>query len=207
MAKAVLTAPRIISDVRGIRAYTGTFDGRELSVMASGIGMPSMSLYATELYRFYGVERIIRIGTAGGIAGHVARGDVLIATGAHTTSSMNEVRIPSVHFSAVADFHLAAAAMSAALGDPQVKVGTVVSEDHFYFKTPGMLDALAGVGVLAVEMEAAGLYGVAAAEAKAALAILTVSDHVLAEGLDMTAAERESHFDRALELGLAAAFA
>jgi purine-nucleoside phosphorylase len=207
MAEAVLDQPKVVSDVRGIRAYTGTCDGRPLSIMASGMGMPSIAIYATELYRFYGVERIVRVGTAGGIAPGVARGDVVVALGAHTTSAMNEHRIPSVHFSAVADFRLAAAAVGAALGDPDVKVGTVVSEDHFYFKAPGALEALAAHGVLGVEMEAAGLYGVAAAEGKAALAVLTVSDHLVAAGRDMTSGERETQFARALELGVAAALA
>jgi purine-nucleoside phosphorylase len=205
MAKTVLTDPEVVSDVRGIRAYTGTYDSRPLSIMASGMGMPSISLYATELYRFYGVERIIRVGTAGGIARHVARGDVLIGVGAHTTSNMNQLRIPSVYFSAVADFGLAAAAMAAALGDPKVKAGTILSEDHFYLKAPGALEALEAYGVLGVEMEAAGLYGVAAAEGRAALTVLTVSDHLLAPGEDMTSEERETLFGRALDLAVAAA--
>jgi purine-nucleoside phosphorylase len=207
MAKAILADAKCVSDVRGIRAYTGFNDGRRLSIMASGMGMPSISLYATELYRFYGVERIIRVGTAGGIADSVSRGDVLVAVGAHTTSSMNQVRIPSVNFSAVADFHLAGAAIAAAMGDPSVKAGVVLSEDHFYFKAPGAVDALRAYGVLGVEMEAAGLYGVAAAEGGAALAVLTVSDHLIAAGEDMTSEQRETLFERALELAVAAAFA
>jgi purine-nucleoside phosphorylase len=207
IAQTILTEARIVSDVRGIRAYTGTFDGRTVSVMASGMGMPSMAIYATELFRYFGVERIVRVGTGGGIAPSVARGDVVIATGAHTTSAMNELRIPSVHFSAVADFTMTRAAVDAALGDPQVKVGLVLSEDHFYFKVPGAHEALEAYGVLGVEMEAAALYGVAAAEGKAALAVLTISDHLTAKGEDMTAEERETLFQRALDLGLAAAFA
>ncbi|MDR0627237.1 MAG: DeoD-type purine-nucleoside phosphorylase [Bifidobacteriaceae bacterium] len=207
MAKLVLREPKVISDVRGIRAYTGTVDGKRLSIMASGMGMPSISLYATELYRFFGVERIIRVGTAGGISPEVARGDVIVAVGAHTTSSMNELRIPSVHFSAVADFPMAAAAVAAALGDPLVKTGTILSEDHFYFKAPGAMEALEAHRVLGVEMEAAGLYGVAAAEGGAALAVLTVSDHLVVPGRDMTSEERETLFTRALDLALAAAFA
>jgi purine-nucleoside phosphorylase len=206
IAKMVLADPRVVSDVRGIRAYTGAVEGRPLSVMASGMGMPSISLYATELYRFFDVERIIRVGTAGGIAPAVERGDVIVATGAHTTSSMNEARIPSVHFSAVADFAMAARAMAAAGGDPHVRAGSVVSEDHFYFKAPGALEALAAHHVLGVEMEAAGLYGVAASQGKAALTVLTVSDHLLAPGRDMTSEERETLFTSALELALAAAF-
>ncbi|MDR0366689.1 MAG: DeoD-type purine-nucleoside phosphorylase [Bifidobacteriaceae bacterium] len=205
IAESILAEPRIISDVRGIRAYTGNYDGHPLSVMASGMGMPSISIYATELFRFYGVERIVRVGTAGGIAPQVARGDVVIAAGAHTTSAMNEIRIPTVHFSAVADFPMAARATAASLGDPTVKTGVVITEDHFYFKAPGVVEALAAYGVLAVEMEAAGLYGVAAAEGKAALAVLTVSDHLTAEGRDMTSQERETSYHRALDLALAAA--
>jgi purine-nucleoside phosphorylase len=139
MAKAVLENPRVISDVRGIRAYTGEVDGRPLSIMASGMGMPSITLYATELYRFYDVRRVIRVGTAGGIAASVDRGDVIVAVGAHTTSNINELRIPSVNFAAVADFGLASAAVAAALGDPAVKAGPILSEDHFYFKAPGAL--------------------------------------------------------------------
>jgi purine-nucleoside phosphorylase len=200
-----LDQPEVISDVRGIRAYTGTYEGSPLSIMASGMGMPSMSLYATELYRFYGVERIVRVGTAGGIAPQVERGDVLIAAGAHSTSNMNQLRIPSVNFSAVADPAMTAAAMASAAGDSQVKAGVVVSEDHFYFKAPGVLEALAAHGVLGVEMEAAGLYGVAAAEGKAALAVLTVSDHLTVPGRDMTSEERETQFERSLAVALAAA--
>ncbi|MDR3359689.1 MAG: DeoD-type purine-nucleoside phosphorylase [Bifidobacteriaceae bacterium] len=207
IAKALLAEPKVISDVRGVRAYTGTVGGGPLSVMASGMGMPSITLYATELYRFFGVRRIIRVGTAGGISPQVERGDVLIASGAHTTSNMNQLRSPSVNFSAVADFALATAANAAALGDPRVKAGTVISEDHFYFKVPGALEALEAHGVLAVEMEAAGLYGVAAAEGGAALAVLTVSDHLTAPGQDMTSRQRETLFERALELAVAAAFA
>ncbi|MDR1394018.1 MAG: DeoD-type purine-nucleoside phosphorylase [Bifidobacteriaceae bacterium] len=207
MAQSVLTDPKVISDVRGIRAYTGTVDGRRLSIMASGMGMASIALYATELYRFYGVKRIIRVGTAGGIATRVARGDTIVAIGAHSTSDMNQLRIPSVNFSAVADFTMASAAVAAALGDPSVKVGTIVSEDHFYFKAPGAIEALQAHGVLGVEMEAAGLYGVAAAEGQAALAILTVSDHLTVTGQDMTSEERETLFARSLALALAAAFA
>ncbi|MDR2453925.1 MAG: DeoD-type purine-nucleoside phosphorylase [Bifidobacteriaceae bacterium] len=207
MAEAVLDQPKVVSDIRGIRAYTGRHDGRPLSIMASGMGMASMCLYATELFRFYGVQRIIRVGTAGGIAPEVDRGDVLVAIGAHTTSNINQARIPSVNFAAMADFALASAAMAAALGDPAVKAGPVVSEDHFYHKAPGALEALAAYGVLGVEMEAAGLYGAAAEHGRAALAVLTVSDHVAKPGADMTSGQRETLFQRALELALAAAFA
>jgi len=216
IAGQVLDSPRLVSDVRGIVAYTGAYSGdgehhgQPLSVMASGMGMPSIGIYATELFQFFGVERIVRVGTAGGISPDVSVGDVIIATGAHTTSSMNELRIPGTHFSAVADFTMAAAAVRAGLtldDTPPIFTGTVISADHFYFSIPGQLDALVAHGVLAVEMEAAGLYGVAAEYDKAALAVLTVSDHLVNTGLDMTAEERETQFGTALRLAVAAAFA
>jgi purine-nucleoside phosphorylase len=208
MAGTILEDPRVVSDVRGIRAHTGTVAGRPLSIMASGMGMPSMGIYATELFRFFGVERIIRVGTAGGISPKVRSGDVVVATGAHTSSAMNELRIPGLHFAAVADFGLLQAAMAAAAGDPRVFAGTVVSNDHFYRDfMAGYTAQLAAHGVLACEMEAAALYGVAAAEGKAALTVCTVSNHLTEPGQDMSSAEREKTFGRALELAVAAALA
>jgi purine-nucleoside phosphorylase len=175
--------------------------------MASGMGMPSIGIYATELFRFFGVQRIVRVGTAGGIAPRVAVGDVIIAAGAHTTSSMNELRIPGVHFSATADLPMAAAALAAAGADSRVHTGSVISVDHFYFQIPGQLEALTSHGVLGVEMEAACLYAVAAEHGTGALAVLTVSDHLVKDGPDMTADERETVFQTALGLAVAAAFA
>jgi purine-nucleoside phosphorylase len=206
MAAAILTDTRMVSQVRGVRAHTGLVTGRPLTIMASGMGMPSIAIYATELFRFFGVERILRIGTAGGLGPDIEPGDVVIATAAHTTSSMNELRVPGLHFAAAPDFPLAVAAWQAAQGDPRVKAGPVVSNDHFYRDfLPGYHAALAQLGVLASEMEAAGLYGVAAAEGQAALAILTVSDH-LVHDQHMSIEQREGTFDLALRLALAAAF-
>ena len=137
-------------------------------------------------------------------------GDVIVATGAHTDSAMNQLRIPGVNFSAVADFQLARAAYEASLteqteGDGKVHLGTVFSRDHFYFTPEGKNEALAGYGVLGVEMEAAALYGVAAEYGKQALAVLTVSDHLLDHSGDMSAAERETRFADSLRLAVAAA--
>jgi purine-nucleoside phosphorylase len=175
--------------------------------MGSGMGMPSMAIYATELFRFFGVERIVRVGTAGGISPQVNVGDVIIAVGAHTTSSMNELRIPGTHFSAVADLTMASAAQKAV--DPAMRAhsGPVVTTDHFYFSIPGQLEAMVAHQVLAVEMETAGLYGVAAEQGKAALSLLTVSDHLTKQGGDMTAQERETNFDTAVSLAVEAAYA
>lgn len=204
IAASVLDGARVVSDVRGIQVHTGMAGGRPLTVMASGMGMPSITLYATELFRFYGVERIVRLGTAGALSPTLASGDVVVATGAHTTSEMNEERMPGVHFAAVADFRMLAAAMAAAGDDPHVVAGVVVSNDHFYRDfMPGLPELLAANGAVATEMEAAGLYGTAQAEGKAALAVVTVSDH--AGSRPMTPQERETTYDRALKLAMAAA--
>jgi len=205
MASSVLEDARLVTDIRGIFGFTGTYQGKPLSIMASGMGMPSIAIYATELFNFYGVERIIRVGTAGGIASEINIGDVVVCVGAHTTSSINELRIPGTHFSATADFGLAAAAMAAAKGDPHVHAGKVISSDHFYFTIPGQVEALAAHRVLAVEMEAAALYGVADEFGKAALTVLTISDHLTKPGADMTAEQRETLFGHSLDLALAAA--
>ena len=210
IAGQLMPDARKVSDVRGIVGYTGTHEGRPLSVMASGMGQPSLSIYATELFSQFGVERIIRVGTAGGLSPKIKVGDVIVATGAHTDSSMNQLRIPGVNFCAVADFRLAAAAYEASLPEQArvggtVHLGTVMSRDHFYFTPEGQTEALARHGVLGVEMEAAALYGVAAEYDKQALAVLTVSDHLLDHSGDMSAAERETRFTDSLRLAVAAA--
>lgn len=208
IAESVLESPRLVNDVRGMLGFTGTYQGKPLSVMGSGMGQPSFSIYATELFSQFGVERIIRVGTAGGIGEDVKVGDVVIATGAHTDSAMNQLRIPGVSFSAVADFRLAMAAyqagVEAELGD-RLHAGTIISRDHFYFTPEGQTDRLAHYRTLCVEMEAAALYGVAAEFGKQALAVLTISDHLLDHSADMDASERETRFQDSLQLALAAA--
>lgn len=208
IAESILDAPRLVNDVRGMLGFTGTYEGKPLSVMGSGMGQPSFSIYSTELFSQFGVERIIRIGTAGGIAPQVKVGDVVIATGAHTDSAMNQLRMPGVNFSAVADFRLAMAAyeagVAAGLGD-RLHTGTIMSRDHFYFTPEGQTDALARYGTLCVEMEAAALYGVAAEFGKQALAVLTISDHLLDHSSDMSAHDRETRFHDSLKVAAAAA--
>ena len=211
IAETLMDDARLVTDVRGMLGFTGTVNGgRPLSVMGSGMGQPSFTIYATELFSQFGVERIIRVGTAGGVSPKIRIGDVIVATGAHTDSSMNQLRIPGVNFSAVADFHLARAAYEASLTgqaavDGAVHLGTVISRDHFYFTPEGQTEALADYGVLGVEMETAALYGVAAEYGKQALAVLTVSDHMLDHSGDMSAAERETRFADSLRLAVAAA--
>lgn len=205
IAELLLPDARLVTDVRGMLGFTGTYQGRPLSVMGSGMGQPSASIYVTELFKFYGVERVIRVGTTGGIAPQVKVGDVIVATGAHTDSNMNQQRIPGINFSAVASFALARAAVDAAGPEDRVHVGTIVSKDHFYFSPPGQVEALAAYGVLGVDMEAAAMYGVAAEFGRQALTVLTVSDHLLDHSADMSAQEREKNFALALRLATAAA--
>jgi purine-nucleoside phosphorylase len=205
IAETVLTDARLVTEVRGILGYTGTWQGRPVSVMASGMGVPSIAIYATELFRFYGVQRIIRIGTAGGMSPQLDLGDVVIATAAHTDSDVSERRLPGVHYSHAPDFGLAAAAVAAARASEGARVhaGPVFTSDSFYSSRPHVTKALVEHGTLAVEMEAAGLYAVADVERKKALAIMSISDLTFRAD-ELTAAEREELFDRAVQLGLAA---
>lgn len=208
IAELILTDPRLVTDVRGMLGFTGTYEGRPLSVMGSGMGQPSFTIYSTELFSQFGVERIIRVGTAGGISPDIKVGDVVVATGAHTDSAMNQLRVPGVNFSAVADFRLAMAAYEAGVAagyGERLHAGTVLSRDHFYFTPEGQTEALARHGTLCVEMETAALYGVAAEFGRQALTVLTISDHLLDHSGDMSAADRETRFQDSLKLAVAAA--
>lgn len=203
IADLVLEDARQVTDVRGILGFTGTHEGRPLSVMASGMGMPSMTIYATELIRVYGVRRIVRVGTCGGMSPDVDVNDVVVALAAHTDSGMTASRIPGVHFSHVATFDLVRRAAAHVVAGARTHVGAVLTSDHFYLERPELFRLLTAHGTLAVEMEAAALYAAAAAEGAQALAVLTVSDHLLT-AVELTADQREQAFHSALEVALAA---
>lgn len=168
------------------------------------MGIPSASIYATELVAEYGCKRLVRVGSAGGISESIKLRDVVIATGACTDSGVNRARFHGWDYSAIADFGLARAAVDAAttLG-VDVAVGNVFSADLFYNPQTEVWDVLEGMGVLAVEMEAAGLYGVAAEKGARALAILTISDHIRS-GDATTSLEREQTFNSMVEIALEA---
>ena len=205
IAHMLMDDAKMVTDVRGMMGFTGTCNGKPLSVMGSGMGQPSLTIYATELFKFYDVQRIIRVGTCGGIAPEVHVGDTVVGLGAHTDSAMNTARLPGLHFAPVASFKLASAAVAAAGERDDVHVGTIVSKDHFYLAVPGQLEALGKYGVLGVEMEAAALYATAMEYGREALTVLTVSDHLLDDSQNMSAQERETRFQGALELAVAAA--
>lgn len=205
MAQMLMPDAKVVSDVRGIKAFTGTVDGKPLSIMASGMGQPSLGIYATELFTQFDVQRIIRVGTCGGLSEKVKVGDVVIANGAHYEGVMNTYLIPQTHFSAVASYNLVKAAADAAGDDPDVVVAPVISRDRFYNVPAEVNDAAAKVGTAGAEMESGALYGIASLYGKEALTVLTVSDHMTVPGQDMTAEERETNFVKALKLAVAAA--
>lgn len=211
MAKQLFDQPQLVNAVRGMLAYTGVYQGKPLTVMGSGMGQPSIGIYSTELFKFYGVEQIIRVGTCGGISPKVKVGDTVIATSAHTDSNFNQNRIPGIVFSAASSFRLTQAAFLAAeeakIPQEKLHVGTIVSRDHFYGTSKEQNEGLASYGVLGVEMESAALFAIAAEYGKEALTVLTVSDHLFNGEADMSAQEREELFQNSLKLALAAALA
>lgn len=202
IAETFLDGAEQVTSVRAMEGWTGTFAGRRISVQGSGMGVPSMSIYATELARHYGVRRIVRVGSCGAITTDVALRDVVVAAAAGTDSNVNRLRLQGRDLPAVADFGLLRAVVerAEAAGGP-VRVGTVFTSDLFYEPNPEVFDLLRRYGFLAVEMEAAGLYGVAAEYGVAALAVCTVSDH-LVTGEHLSIDERQQGFDTMIRLVL-----
>lgn len=192
----------LFNDVRNMLGYTGTYEGKEVSVMGSGMGMPSFTLYAYELFHFFGVEAIIRIGTAGGIGDDVHLRDLVIAMSASTNSTMaTSYLLPGV-VAPTASYDLLAKAVQAAdeIG-VHSKVGTVYTSDFFYHPDPEVNKKAKALGHLAVEMEAAGLYLTAMAAGKKALALFQISDHVFT-GEGLSAADRQDSFHEMMEVAL-----
>lgn len=197
---------RLVTEVRGIEGWTGTYQGHPVSVLASGMGMPSASIYATELVRFYDVKRIVRVGTAGGLADEVRLGEVVIGSAAHTDSSMASFRIPGVHFSHAPAFDLLEGAVRTAREKGiDHRVGALFSSDTFYADRPAQTQGLIDHHTLAVEMEAAAIYGIAAREGVQALAVCNVSDHII-RGEEMDSHERETRFAPMVQVALGALF-
>lgn len=203
IAESFLEDVRQVTDVRNMLGFTGNYRGRRVSVMGSGMGVPSASIYYKELITEYGVEKLIRVGSCGGISEKVGMRDVILASGGCTDSQVNRTRFGGWDFAAVADFGLLRAAADAAraAGVP-VHVGNVFTADLFYNPMGAtMIEACDRMGVLAVEMETAGLYGVAAEYGARGLTILTVSDH-LKTGAETTSDERQNTFDDMVKIAL-----
>ena len=208
IAKNFLTDAKLVNDVRGVHGYTGTYKGTPVSVMASGMGIPSIGIYSHELYNVFGVENIIRVGPAGARNTDVHVRDIVIAQGACTNSAFaSQFRLNGT-FAPISSYELLRCAADTA---EELKlnyhVGNILSSDTFYNDDDGIPDAMtstlpwAKMGVLAVEMEAAGLYMTAARYGKRALAICTVSDHIVT-GEATTSDERQTSFTDMMTLAL-----
>ncbi|MCM2679558.1 purine-nucleoside phosphorylase [Echinimonas agarilytica] len=202
IADTYLTNVKQVNSVRNMLGFTGEFKGQRVSVMGSGMGIPSISIYAKELYTEYGVKNIIRVGSCGAVQEDVKLRDVILAQGACTDSGANRTRFKGYDFAAIADFGLlSSASQAASKRGLKVHVGNVFSADLFYTPDTEMFGVMTKHQILAVEMEAAGLYGVAAEFGGKALSVLTVSDHILT-GEQTTAGERETTFNDMMELTL-----
>lgn len=204
IAETFLDSAVQVNNVRGIQGWTGTYQNVPVSVMASGMGMPSMGIYSYELFHLYGVENILRIGSAGAISPKLKLRDVVLAQGACTDSNYARQYGLSGTFAPIADFSLLETAVSVArrMG-VEPPVGNLLSSDLFYNHAGDTL-AWGAMGVLAVEMETAALYCNAAEAGKRALTICTVSDH-LVTGESLSAAERQTSFTEMMELALGVA--
>ncbi len=207
IAEKYLENPVLVNDVRGIQGYTGTYKGKKVSVMASGMGMPSIGIYSYELYSAYDVKNIIRVGSAGSLSENIHIKDLVFAVGASTNSNFAETYGLSGTISAIASFDLLrkADAVTNKLGlSNKTKFGNVLSTDNFYGDVHTALD-WTKMGILAVEMEAAALYYTAARLGKNALAICSISDEVLT-GVELSSDERQVGFDEmmitALEIAI-----
>ncbi len=194
------------SEVRGMLGFTGTWQGQPVSVQGSGMGQPSLSIYANELFQDYDVRRILRVGSCGALTERVAVRDVVIASGACTDSSMNQLRFHGLDYAPVADFELLRAAHAAATAreDVTAHVGLVFTSDSFYPARPEIMEPMVRHGVLAVEMETSALYTLAASYGRQALTVCTVSDHIVT-GEETSSQEREQTFGAMVEIALAAA--
>lgn len=202
IAENFLENAKLVNNVRGIQGYTGTYQGEKVSVMASGMGMPSIGIYSYELFNFFGVENIIRIGSAGGLSDGVKIRDIIIGMGASTTSSYAVQYGLEGSFAPIASYELLEIAVREArkIG-ARFAVGNLLSSDIFYNANPEAHKKWQAMGILGVEMEASALYMNAAYAKRRALAICTVSDHLITgESLDSDA--RQNSFTEMMEIAL-----
>ena len=202
IAENFLTDARLVNNVRGINGYTGTYQGVPVSVMASGMGIPSIGIYSYELYTQYGVENIMRIGSAGAMSEDVHVRDIVIGMGACTNSNFGDQYKLSGTFAPIASYTMMRTAIeSAEAVGARYHVGNILSSDTFYSDDEGGNAGWMKMGVLAVEMEAAGLYMTAARLKKNALAICTISDSLIT-GEALPPLERQKSFTQMMEIAL-----
>ncbi len=206
-AETFLQGAVCVNQVRGMLGFSGTWNGHSVTIQGSGMGMPSLSIYANELIRDYGAKTLIRIGSCGGMQDHVGIRDVILAMTASTLSTPSRGIFRELNFAPCADYGLLAAAVASAqeLG-VKTHVGGIYSSDVFYDERPDLNEQLERHGILGVEMEAAELYILAAKYKVRALAVLTVSDHLKTHEA-LPAVDRERSFGDMVEIALRAAFA
>ncbi|MFT5132389.1 MAG: purine-nucleoside phosphorylase [Gammaproteobacteria bacterium] len=191
-----------VTDVRNMLGFTGDYKGTRLSIMGHGMGIPSISIYATELINEFAVKKIIRAGSCGAVSSKIQLRDIVVGMGACTDSSVNRMRFKGYDFAAVADYGLLENIVTAARQRRiEVQVGNLFSADLFYSPEPEMFDIMEKYNILGVEMEAAGLYGLAAEFGARAVTICTVSDHIRS-GAALSSEDRESTFDEMIEIAL-----
>ena len=206
-AETFLTDVKCVNETRGMYGFTGTWRGERVTIQGSGMGMPSLSIYANELIRDYGAKTLIRIGSCGAMQESVGIRDVVIAMTASSMSTPSRGFFKELQFAPCADFGLLRAAVAAAEAKGvTTHVGGIYSADVFYDERPDLNEQMTRHGVLAVEMEAAELYTVAARFGARALAVLTVSDHLLTHEA-LPSEDRERSFGEMVEIALEAAFA
>lgn len=206
-AETFLSDVKLVNEVRGMLGYTGTWNGQRVTIQGSGMGMPSLSIYVNELIRDYGAKTLIRIGSCGGMQEKVAVRDVILAMTATTLSTPSRGIFKEVNFAPCADWSLLRAAADAAQAKgTATHVGGIYSSDVFYDERPDLNEQMVRHGILGVEMEAAELYNLAARHGCRALAVLTVSDHLLT-GEALPSDQRERSFGEMVEIALEAAFA
>ena len=207
IAENYLDEVRQVNDVRNMLGFTGRYKGRPLSVLGHGMGIPSCSIYCSELVNSFGVKRLLRAGSCGAVSKKVRLRDIIIAMGACTDSKVNRVRFRGHDFAAIADYELLRTAVAHAERKRlSHHVGNVFSADLFYTPEPEMFELMEKYQVYGVEMEAAGIYGLAAEFGAKALTVCTVSDHIVS-GERLSAEERESGFKDMIELVLETAIA
>ncbi len=202
IAQTYLDDVKLVTQVRNMLGYTGSFNSKRVSVLSSGMGMPSMAIYATELVRAFKVKKILRVGSCGSIDDELNIGQIVATMGASTDSNMNRARFGGFDFAATADFEMLTDWVRCAeLMGADIRVGNVLTSDTFYHSSNDIYDLCRSLGILAVEMEAAALYRVAAEHRISALAVMTVSDHILKQEA-MSPADRETTFKSMAEISL-----
>ena len=207
ISETYLNNVRRVTDVRNMWGFTGEYKGHPISVMSHGMGIPSVSIYCTELITEYGVKRVIRVGSCGTSHPDVKLRDVIIAMGASTDSNCNRMRFGGYDYAALASFDLVQKAVAAAkAAEVRYHVGNMFSADLFYTPDPGMFETMAQYNIYGLEMEAAGIFPIAAENNAEALAICTVSDD-LVTGDALTTDERATTFDEMILVGLETAVA